>query len=634
MNYLRKITLGLFLWAFVLASGPSGAQVPPSLITEINNNLPSCGTNCINAATLRQTLIDMLTAVFGNFVLGSTQIVYSPKDMTYQGYIGDGTPHPLSSVTTFMGQNSAGWTLAQWQAVLPAAQSLSDELDGDVVNSLIQKATGSVALQFGPTKGRFSWPITTCRQNVSIDGEGWQSSTFTFVNNTNGWSHCQGGGDPYLTTRLELKNFQLSAITPSVAQYGFQGKFQPANNMYWENVQLTNFVNCIQEVHGGGLYLNYVFCNSGQASGVATGIGLDVQGGIADGQQGSFVNHIDNSLMQNYELGYRFYALGVGLEDQRLHNSAAGGVRRCIQMTGNANAAGYSPFEYAFDNFSCDATTQGIDADRAWHLVVRGGDWIVDPPLNGLWTGAGSDYFRICRAFSVNMRDMFVTNNAVALTVASYMRLHNEPTACGIPNPSVPENVQITNNTFEIDNLTYTDAVVAVDSGSVGVLIRDNTFTSFFFPIEPPVNAFRWPGGDNNSALFRNVGLGLTVYNGAVLQPITSNTPFVVGSLSLPPGVWGCSGSIYFAASGSSAFVTVQGAINLNSTSLPAPPGGGMFLQTVNIPNGVNNVFPTSFQTYDTSTATSLQTIYLIGNSQFTGAGAMADGVLQCIRLR
>lgn len=45
------------------------------------------------------------------------------------GAVGDGQSRPLSSVTTFRGGSTAGWTLAQWQAVMPHVTALSNQLD-------------------------------------------------------------------------------------------------------------------------------------------------------------------------------------------------------------------------------------------------------------------------------------------------------------------------------------------------------------------------------------------------------------------------------------------------------------------------------------------------------------------------
>lgn len=45
------------------------------------------------------------------------------------GAIGDGTARTLSQMASFRGQNTSGWTLAQWQAVLPHVTALSNQLD-------------------------------------------------------------------------------------------------------------------------------------------------------------------------------------------------------------------------------------------------------------------------------------------------------------------------------------------------------------------------------------------------------------------------------------------------------------------------------------------------------------------------
>ena len=98
------------------------------------------------------------------------------------GYIGDGSSHPLSGVTSYNGVNSSGWTLTTWQVALPSATSLSDEIDGDAINSYIAAATGPVRLFLGPGTARFSHPISSCSQSVSINGAGTQNTILTFVN--------------------------------------------------------------------------------------------------------------------------------------------------------------------------------------------------------------------------------------------------------------------------------------------------------------------------------------------------------------------------------------------------------------------------------------------------------------------
>lgn len=59
------------------------------------------------------------------------------------GAVGDGTSRPLSGVTTFRGGNTTGWTLAQWQAVLPHVTALSNQLDWACAQDAIRIAKGA-----------------------------------------------------------------------------------------------------------------------------------------------------------------------------------------------------------------------------------------------------------------------------------------------------------------------------------------------------------------------------------------------------------------------------------------------------------------------------------------------------------
>lgn len=63
------------------------------------------------------------------------------------GAVGDGQSRLLSSVTTFRGGSTAGWTLAQWQAVLPHVTALGNQLDW----ACIQDAARAAKAQGGGT---------------------------------------------------------------------------------------------------------------------------------------------------------------------------------------------------------------------------------------------------------------------------------------------------------------------------------------------------------------------------------------------------------------------------------------------------------------------------------------------------
>ncbi len=56
------------------------------------------------------------------------------------GAVGDGNARPLSAVTAFRGQNTTGWTLAQWQGVLPHVTGLANRLDWACVQDAVRTA--------------------------------------------------------------------------------------------------------------------------------------------------------------------------------------------------------------------------------------------------------------------------------------------------------------------------------------------------------------------------------------------------------------------------------------------------------------------------------------------------------------
>lgn len=52
-----------------------------------------------------------------------------PTNVVNYGAIGDGVTHPLSSVNSYLGVNTTGYTLAEWQTIFPFATSLTNELN-------------------------------------------------------------------------------------------------------------------------------------------------------------------------------------------------------------------------------------------------------------------------------------------------------------------------------------------------------------------------------------------------------------------------------------------------------------------------------------------------------------------------
>ncbi|QEN90800.1 hypothetical protein FZC33_32885 [Labrys sp. KNU-23] len=128
------------------------------------------------------------------------------------GFRGDGGSHPLSSVTNLNGRNTAGWSLAQWQAILPAARALSDEIDGAAINSLIQMNSGALKFRLGPLTARFSTPspLPAARAFVSR-GLGLNSPYFGSVPAMAG---IIAGSAPRKETSLNFRASSSSPTTP------------------------------------------------------------------------------------------------------------------------------------------------------------------------------------------------------------------------------------------------------------------------------------------------------------------------------------------------------------------------------------------------------------------------------------
>lgn len=100
------------------ATGPAGPQGPQGP-QGIQGPAGPAGSGTGTAFTAGRSV------VLANGTLNAT----GWHNVRSYGAIGDGQSRPLSSVTAFRGGSTSGWTLAQWQAVLPHVTALSNQLD-------------------------------------------------------------------------------------------------------------------------------------------------------------------------------------------------------------------------------------------------------------------------------------------------------------------------------------------------------------------------------------------------------------------------------------------------------------------------------------------------------------------------
>ena len=541
------------------------------------------------------------------------------------GFVGDGGNHPLSSVATLNGRSTAGWSLAQWQMILPAARALSDEIDGTVINSLIQTRPGALKFRLGPLTGRFSAPITSpCGKSIRFEGAGPELTIFRF-GASNGWDHCHAGaptGD-----KLELQGIKFqSSDTASTNTIGINARFAPSVNGTYSNFALENFNTGMVLVNSAGTTIEGGMITAGPSrKGLATaGTGIWFRG------TNTFVNRIQNTLTQHYRVGYRFQSTNppkmLGLEDQSLINSAAGEVGTCIQI--DSDYKGYSPLQYVADNFSCDAYEGHVDARQVSHLSIKGGNWLIHPAA-GSWSPAGKNFFNFCRASTVRLEGAWISNNAQALGVRSLINVTAD--SCGIPSGAGASDVQIRNNKIEYRNLTTSVAMIVKTAGTSGVVVAGNLFTEFFKPGPPPSNAFSWAASDAQSALYQGLA-GEFVQISPPPVDMTDGTVNDIGTFSLGPGVWSCHARLQLLPARDAKVHAFQGAFSTEPASMPAAPGQGMFMETGEWSSPeIRGVGPFAF---DFTTRTQSSPVHIVGAASFTGGQLQMNTVGQCIRLR
>jgi hypothetical protein len=387
-------------------------------------------------------------------------------------YQANGFSHPLSSVTSCNGINTTGFTLAQWQSILPAATSLTDEVDWASLQSTINAAMGPLAIRLPPGVAMLNKALSICNQSVAFFGSGGNSATtattlLNFTGGTDGIDHCGGSA-----TSVELQDIGLNSTTTTGSLYGVNDA--AANYTYLRNVLINGFRNGILFNNPGGTRLLSVWLHNGQAAGAdtsSTGVTFTGRG---------FVNHISDTLAQGYAISYHFTSTPIssmGLEDIHVINSACGGTWKCIII--DSTDPTYGPFNYSFTNMSVDAAGSFLFAPECNNVLVTGGDWLADTAV-GSWT-SGQNLFDLGTGTSgchmVRLRDLWFGNSTVVApnSFASVEATSNDVIFSGIHLETV--NVSMVSGWYQVAN------------GATNVIERDTAWVQFFSPIAPPSNA-------------------------------------------------------------------------------------------------------------------------------------------------
>lgn len=123
-------------------------------------------------------------------------------------YIGDGNSHPLSSVSSCNRVSTRGWTLTQWQSVLPRAAALTDEIDGDAINALIAASGSNPAVIMLTGNARINQSITSCAGPLYISGLGRGATITVATAGVTAFKHCQSAS-PQFGAAFQLRNLNI-----------------------------------------------------------------------------------------------------------------------------------------------------------------------------------------------------------------------------------------------------------------------------------------------------------------------------------------------------------------------------------------------------------------------------------------
>ncbi|MEW9304575.1 hypothetical protein [Labrys neptuniae] len=305
-------------------------------------------------------------------------------DLRGYGYVGDGTSRPLSSVAILNGRSTAGWTLAQWQAALPGAQALTDNIDEAAIASAISASTGDLTINLGPGTIVLTRPLILCGKTVMLQGASLLSynavTKFVVRHAGNGIEHCASAPQ---SSRMELRNLDIdlddtfrSASSGSWAIYD-----RTANWTRLDNIVVTDFNNCARLFNPSGTVATRVQCRHFDGSYVNNGIGFLYEG------TNSFENKIYDSGPNGFKQSYVLNSLvagfpgAIGLEDFTIQNSGCGHTETCITVDSDSRT--YGPLFFKFIGMSAEATGQFVRARSCTDMVIRDGIWLVSKKAGG-----------------------------------------------------------------------------------------------------------------------------------------------------------------------------------------------------------------------------------------------------------
>lgn len=176
------------------------------------------------AGNVAQVVYD---SVLGGFHLvnpSSNQTLDAAKLSTYC-YIGDGSSHTLSTVTSCNGVNTASFTLYQWQTIVPGAAALTDEIDGAAIQSVLNAATtaAAVVIPAQSTAVVNRQIVVPAGIQASFTGSGSNASVILFTNAAGGMQGIyQAPSDENIWLEVQGLAIETNVDQPSGTAISYQ----------------------------------------------------------------------------------------------------------------------------------------------------------------------------------------------------------------------------------------------------------------------------------------------------------------------------------------------------------------------------------------------------------------------------
>lgn len=177
----------------------------------------------------------------------------SLSQLRWLGFVADGNSHPLSSVTACAGQNTAGWSLGQWQTIFPFVKALTAQIDRCAIQHIFDLSPAGAYLHLPVCYPQMDAPITTGgNQQVKVRGAGMLGTVFTAL--TPGADFWQHGVVAPANFTLEFDDFGVNVFPgagfsqgdTSAAMGGAFANIVSGNavpSLLWRGLRTVGFAN-------------------------------------------------------------------------------------------------------------------------------------------------------------------------------------------------------------------------------------------------------------------------------------------------------------------------------------------------------------------------------------------------------